>query len=133
MLRSVTSRGRGCCFLQCFLLFSFSGLLPVFKWLSARHGNSIQDTLHNDRCIRNFKRLFTSIFLMNSSFVMWTRRCVLCHMRDVRIYVTRLCRRLAFFVSLLFFFLLDDWSVCFVIKTENYKEKWRELSNGHFR
>ena len=89
----------------------FLGLSPFFKWLFSRHGNTIQDTLLNDRYIkkRNFKRLFTSIFLMTSSSVMWTwhSNIVMSHVCRL-IYMTCLCRRLAF----VFFFWYWMIGVC---------------------
>lgn len=55
-----------------FLFLFFLRFISCFQMAFPRHGNTIQDTLLNDRykTKRNFKRLFTFIFLKTSSFVM---------------------------------------------------------------
>lgn len=58
---------------------------------------------------------------MTSSFVMWTwhSNIVMSHVQCL-IYMIHLCRRLAFFFCFVFL-VLDDWSVCFVIKQKTTK------------
>lgn len=92
--------------------------------------------LKTENITEDFKRLFTSIFLMNSPFIMWTWQ-MSCYMSAVWIYMTCLCRAFCFpfqsvgwlrvvcFIFFVSFFL-------FVFCKKNWKLQRKEPSKRHF-
>lgn len=84
--------------------------------------------LKTENITEDFKRLFTSIFLMNSPFIMWTWQ-MSCYMSTVWIYMTCLCRAFCFpfqsvgWLRVVCFIFFVFFCLFFVRKIENYKEK----------
>lgn len=97
-----------------------------FQMAFPSHSSTIQDTLLNDKYTINLKRLFTSIFLMTSSFV------ILRH-SNINMSCALWSTWLAYADGQLFVsFSGVGWVECvFCNKIENYKEKWPELSHGY--